>query len=208
MYYSDDYLCHYGVLGMKWGQHLFGKSSSGSGSGRKSRSSSSKSSNQNSTASRIKSGAKAAGNWAYAHRKQILLTGVAVLATAAASPYIAMGARAAGSAISNLMDTSTSSLPKYSSNATVYTVVDGKTQKVSSSSKTTSKNAPNLTDEDFLTKVFARNTNGTTKNTRATTGSNTSGSTGSNTSSSTGNVSKEYLDAIEFNSRTTKYPNF
>lgn len=24
MYYSYDYLCHYGVLGMKWGQHIFG----------------------------------------------------------------------------------------------------------------------------------------------------------------------------------------
>ena len=31
MYYSNDYLCHYGVLGMKWGQHLFGnRSASGS----------------------------------------------------------------------------------------------------------------------------------------------------------------------------------
>ena len=26
MYYSDEYLCHYGVLGMKWGQHLMAKS--------------------------------------------------------------------------------------------------------------------------------------------------------------------------------------
>ena len=25
MYYSNDYLCHYGVLGMKWGQHLMAK---------------------------------------------------------------------------------------------------------------------------------------------------------------------------------------
>lgn len=25
MYYSDDYLCHYGVQGMKWGQHLMAK---------------------------------------------------------------------------------------------------------------------------------------------------------------------------------------
>lgn len=179
MYYSDDYLCHYGVLGMKWGQHLFGKSSSGSGSGRKSRSSSSKSSNQNSTASRIKSGAKAAGNWAYAHRKQILLTGVAVLATAAASPYIAMGARAAGSAISNLMDTSTSSLPKHPGNTTVYDFVDGKTQKVSSSSKTynTTKN------EDLYTHLFMRGSNG-----------QKTGSSG------------DYKTTLEYNSRSTKYP--
>ena len=34
MYYSNDYLCHYGVLGMKWGQHLFGKTE-GSRAGRK-----------------------------------------------------------------------------------------------------------------------------------------------------------------------------
>lgn len=25
MYYFDNYLCHYGVLGMKWGQHLMAK---------------------------------------------------------------------------------------------------------------------------------------------------------------------------------------
>ena len=25
MYYSNDYLCHYGVLGMKWGQHLMAR---------------------------------------------------------------------------------------------------------------------------------------------------------------------------------------
>ena len=25
MYYSNDNLCHYGVLGMKWGQHLMAK---------------------------------------------------------------------------------------------------------------------------------------------------------------------------------------
>lgn len=25
MYYSDDYLCHYGVQGMRWGQHLMAK---------------------------------------------------------------------------------------------------------------------------------------------------------------------------------------
>jgi hypothetical protein len=34
MYYSDEYLCHYGVLGMKWGQHLFGKTEASS-AGRK-----------------------------------------------------------------------------------------------------------------------------------------------------------------------------
>ncbi len=28
MYYSNDYLCHYGVLGMKWGQHLMAKAKS------------------------------------------------------------------------------------------------------------------------------------------------------------------------------------
>ena len=26
MYYSNDYLCHYGVLGMKWGQHIAARS--------------------------------------------------------------------------------------------------------------------------------------------------------------------------------------
>ena len=26
MYYSDEYLCHYGVLGMKWGQHIAARS--------------------------------------------------------------------------------------------------------------------------------------------------------------------------------------
>lgn len=32
MYYSDEYLCHYGVLGMKWGQHLMAKAKTASAS--------------------------------------------------------------------------------------------------------------------------------------------------------------------------------
>lgn len=102
MYYSNDYLCHYGVLGMKWGQHLFGGNSVSSSSRKVRTNKSSKTSNSNSVGNRLKTSVKNATDWAYAHRKQIAI-GVGVVAAVAvtaavASPYVSLGAQAAKSA--------------------------------------------------------------------------------------------------------------
>lgn len=88
MYYSNEYLCHYGVLGMKWGQHLFGKTEA-SRAGRKRASKSDRA-----TAGAYRAGGAALGG-AFGGIAGSVAGGIATMATAT----IATGGAALGAAI-------------------------------------------------------------------------------------------------------------
>ena len=117
-YYTgvDDsvYLAHYGVLGMKWGQHLFGGSSSSSS--RSSRSSYSKTASTKTTTSSTKNSSKS-GKKSTSSR---LLKGLAIaggVTAAAAAAYVAADVVSEFALSSNLMaavkGTSTKACPAY-----------------------------------------------------------------------------------------------
>ena len=112
MYYSDEYLCHYGVLGMKWGQHLFGGSNSNSKSSRSNRSKTTATKAITNSTKSSKSGKKSAS-------RRVLkgLTIAAGVTAAAATAFVAADIASSGALTTNFMaavkGTSTKACPAY-----------------------------------------------------------------------------------------------
>lgn len=121
MYYSyiyPDCLAHYGVMGMKWGQHLFGGSSSGSRSSRSShnKTTSTKTTSAKTTSSSTKNSSKS-GKKSTSSR---LLKGLAIaggVTAAAVAAYVATDVASDFALSTNLMaavkGTTTKACPAY-----------------------------------------------------------------------------------------------
>lgn len=97
MYYSNDYLVHYGVQGMKWGQRK-SRTTSGSSSrhNRTSKQSSIKNSAQNASA-RLRRTANTVGNYLKENKQVILATSIRVVGTTVVTGSVAAGALALAS---------------------------------------------------------------------------------------------------------------
>ena len=97
MYCSNDYLVHYGVQGMKWGQRK-SRTISGSSSrhNRTSKQSSIKSSTKNASV-RLRRTANTVGNYLKANKQVILATSIRVVGTTVVTGSVAAGALALAS---------------------------------------------------------------------------------------------------------------